>query len=101
MDTTTKPILTIVRSPVADADQARMPSERPATRQRAPLATSDLIDEDTLAGRLGVSRATLQAWRYAGRGPSYIKVGRFIRYRNADVEAFLERNARAFGRAGA
>jgi predicted DNA-binding transcriptional regulator AlpA len=57
-------------------------------------AMSDLIDETSLAIRLGVSRATLQSWRYAGRGPSYIKIGRFIRYRNADIETFLDQNAR-------
>lgn len=34
---------------------------------RAPI--SDLIDDPALATRLGISRSTLQSWRYAGRGP--------------------------------
>jgi hypothetical protein len=96
MDTTTKPLLSIVRAPVSepgDSDRRRKREHAP-TRAHAPLETSDLLDETTLAGRLGVSRATLQAWRYAGRGPSYIKVGRFIRYRNVDVDAFLDKNVR-------
>lgn len=54
-----------------------------------PQITSDLVDEVTLAARLGVSRSTLQSWRYTGRGPRYLKVGRLVRYRNADIEAFL------------
>lgn len=49
----------------------------------------ELVDEIVLAARLGVSRSTLQSWRYAGRGPRYLKIGRLIRYRNADVETFL------------
>lgn len=57
-------------------------------------AASDLIDEPSLATRLGVSRSTLQSWRYAGRGPRFIKLGRMIRYRNADVDAYLRANTR-------
>jgi predicted DNA-binding transcriptional regulator AlpA len=55
---------------------------------------SDLVDEARLAARLGVSRSTLQSWRYAGRGPRYLKIGRFIRYRNADVDAYLRAQTR-------
>jgi predicted DNA-binding transcriptional regulator AlpA len=54
---------------------------------------SDLVDEVALAARLGVSRSTLQSWRYTGRGPRYIKVGRLIRYRNAEIEAYLRANS--------
>lgn len=55
---------------------------------------SDLIDEVALAVRLGISRSTLQSWRYSGRGPRYIKLGRLVRYRNADVEAYLNEHVR-------
>jgi predicted DNA-binding transcriptional regulator AlpA len=58
------------------------------------MSAGDLIDEPALATRLGVSRSTLQSWRYAGRGPRYIKLGRMIRYRNDDVEAYLRANTR-------
>ena len=54
----------------------------------------DLIDEVQLAARLGVSRSTLQSWRYGRRGPRYIKIGRLIRYRSADVDAFLTASTR-------
>jgi predicted DNA-binding transcriptional regulator AlpA len=54
----------------------------------------ELIDEAKLAARLGVSRSTLQSWRYGGRGPRWIKLGRLIRYRLADVDTFLEANTR-------
>lgn len=55
---------------------------------------AELIDELTLASRLGVSRSTLQSWRYTGRGPRFIKLGRMVRYRNADVDAYLRANTR-------
>lgn len=36
-----------------------------------------------------VPEATLYAWRYKGLGPPAIRVGRFLRYRATDVEAWL------------
>jgi predicted DNA-binding transcriptional regulator AlpA len=65
---------------------------------RPPLEVNaigtDLIDEVTLAVRLGVSRSTLQSWRYAGRGPRFIKLGRLVRYRNADIDSYLAAQTR-------
>lgn len=55
---------------------------------------SELLDETRLALRLDVSRSTLQSWRYAGKGPRFIKVGRLIRYRNTDVDAYLRAQTR-------
>lgn len=78
METANKPMLRLV------------PSEKPAAGVLPELDT-DLVDEARLAARLGVSRSTLQSWRYAKRGPRYIKLGRLIRYRNADVDAYLQR----------
>ena len=54
----------------------------------------ELVDEVTLAVRLGVARSTLQSWRYSGRGPRWIKLGRLIRYRVSDVDAYLRANTR-------
>jgi len=56
---------------------------------------ADLLDEGALSLRLGVSRSTLQMWRYASRGPRYLKIGRLVRYRRVDVEAFLNASERA------
>jgi predicted DNA-binding transcriptional regulator AlpA len=84
------------RVDVAEEHRLTLVSASPADTSKSH--ESDLVDEAALAQRLGVSRATLQSWRYAGRGPTYIKVGRFIRYRNSDVEAFLDSNARAGSR---
>jgi predicted DNA-binding transcriptional regulator AlpA len=44
-----------------------------------------------VAVRIGVPVGTLANWRCDGRGPRYLKVGRHVRYRVADLEAWLDR----------
>jgi predicted DNA-binding transcriptional regulator AlpA len=57
---------------------------------------SPLIDEKQLCADLGISSVTATKWRAKAAGPPFIKVGRLIRYRRADVEAWLA--ARTVGR---
>jgi len=52
-----------------------------------------LLSVKELALYLGKPVATLYAWRYRGDGPSAIKVGRSLRYRWSDVEAWLDSQA--------
>jgi excisionase family DNA binding protein len=54
---------------------------------------TELLSPEGLAELLGVSVATCYAWRYKGTGPRSIKVGKHLRYRRADVDAWLEANA--------
>lgn len=42
---------------------------------------------------LGVPLATLTAWRYRKIGPCWTKVGRHVRYRWEDVDAWLAAQA--------
>lgn len=44
-----------------------------------------------VATRIGVPVGTLANWRCDGRGPRYLKVGRHVRYRVEDLEAWLDR----------
>lgn len=55
-----------------------------------------VLNEPAVARRLGVSPFTLRAWRRQGRGPAYMKLGRAVRYRIADVAAF-EQNVLKIG----
>ena len=56
-----------------------------------------LWDEKETAAYLGIEPQTLCAWRSTARfALPYIKVGRLVRYRPEDVEAFIE--SRTFGR---
>lgn len=40
-----------------------------------------------------VPEKTLADWRSRGVGPKFVRVGRFVRYRPADVEEWLEERA--------
>src|SRR5674476_338547 len=45
---------------------------------------------DELAEFAGVSVTTLYHWRWEGKGPKAIKVGRFLRYPEANIQKWLE-----------
>ena len=53
------------------------------------------LDMDTLlttpevAGRLGVAEITVRKWRVYGTGPRFIRCGGSVRYRAADIEAWV------------
>jgi len=49
-----------------------------------------LLTPETVADLLGLTLHTLAVWRCVKRVPlPYVKVGRCVRYRAADVEAFI------------
>ncbi len=52
----------------------------------------ELINEAQASTTLKVSPRTLQAWRVRGCGPTFIKVGRSVRYRIGDLHEFVKRN---------
>jgi excisionase family DNA binding protein len=54
---------------------------------------SDNLPTDAAAKLLGVPPGTLAQWRSTGRVPlPYLRLGGLIRYRRADLEAFLAAN---------
>ena len=59
------------------------------TRHTQPAAT---IPEPAAARYVAMSRAYLRQARAQGRGPAYLQIGRAVRYRIEDLDAFL--NAR-------
>lgn len=50
----------------------------------------ELLSPPQLAAELGLPAQTLAAWRARGLGPTYLKVGRHVRYRRPDVTAWLD-----------
>lgn len=52
--------------------------------------TSQNLDERQAAQYLGLSVSTLQQWRFRSKGPDYLKFGKAVRYRVADLQAFVE-----------
>jgi len=43
---------------------------------------------------LALRKSTLEAWRVRGGGPVFLKLGKAVRYRQEDLDAFL--NSRRF-----
>ena len=55
------------------------------------LARAGLLTPQQAADHLGVTVRTLEAWRWSGRGPQYVRISaRCVRYRHCDLDAFVE-----------
>lgn len=52
-----------------------------------------LLTVDDLARLLRVPKATIYRWRSTGDGPSGYTIGRYVRFRRAEVETWLEQRA--------
>jgi excisionase family DNA binding protein len=50
-----------------------------------------LLGPEEVADYLGLPVKTLYQWRYKGVGPPGLRIGRHVRYRPEDVEAWLDR----------
>lgn len=54
------------------------------------MSVESLLTEEQTAQLLGgIPKKTLTEWRYRRIGPRGIRVGRYVRYRPADVEASI------------
>jgi hypothetical protein len=58
----------------------------------AEVLKNALLSEKEVAARWSISIKTLQAWRaQPNKGPLFIKLGRAVRYRYAEIVSFEER----------
>ena len=60
--------------------------------ERRETTTMNMKTEQQAAEMLGCSVAALRKWRWLGKGPVYCKVGRLVRYGDADLVAYLDAN---------
>ncbi|MFV0286244.1 MAG: helix-turn-helix transcriptional regulator [Demequina sp.] len=60
-----------------------------------------LLDVHQLAEQLGVPVATLYVWRTRGQGPRGFVLGRHLRYRQDDVDAWIDAQRARDHRGGA
>lgn len=51
---------------------------------------SSIMTVTQAADYLGLAVSTLNKWRCHGGGPVFIKMGRAVRYRVEDLEAFIQ-----------
>lgn len=58
-------------------------------------STDPLLKPAQAAEYIGVSENTLSVWRCVGRyNIQFVKVGRLVRYRKSELDAFLDRRTR-------
>lgn len=55
-------------------------------------ANSDLLATAAAAPYIKHAESTMNRWRVEGSGPPFIKLGRKVFYRKADLDAWLERH---------
>lgn len=62
------------------------------------LQSNDLLTESQAAIELDTTVGTLQVWRSTGRyALPFIKIGRNVRYKRADLEAWIKSRTRSTG----
>ncbi|HRO36807.1 helix-turn-helix domain-containing protein [Thauera sp.] len=64
-----------------------------------PISTgAELLDDKAAAAILDVSPGTLSVWRSTGRyNLPFLKIGRKVRYRRTDLDAWLVKRVRESG----
>lgn len=60
----------------------------PTTQAHTPL----VMDDVQAAALMGLSAHTLRKHRTQGIGCAYIKMGKTVRYRLADIQAYIEKS---------
>jgi excisionase family DNA binding protein len=53
-------------------------------------STMDLIGVEQVASILGVSASTVRWWRQTGKGPRSARIGKHVKFKRADVEAWAD-----------
>ena len=66
-------------------------TERPAKQTFTPKKSEvEMMTERQVAENLNMSIGSVRKWRRLRTGPRFVKIGRALRYRRRDVEAWLE-----------
>jgi len=58
------------------------------------MQNQGFITTPQAAEYLGMKPQTLEAWRCRGGGPKFAKLGRAVRYRQSDLDAWIESRIR-------
>jgi predicted DNA-binding transcriptional regulator AlpA len=70
---------------------AKAASDNPATTTTDSLPERpEILNEMEVAEFVNMSVATMRRWRLLRTGPKYLKIGSAVRYRRADLEAWLD-----------
>lgn len=69
-------------------------NSRHPDRVGASKTPIELLNEVQTARRLQLSPKTLRNWRVVGTGPKFLKLGRAVRYCDADLLAWIAKGSR-------
>jgi len=58
------------------------------------MTHNEIIDTRAAAEALGLSYSTLTKMRVNGGGPIFLKLGRVVKYRRADLDTWMTENRR-------
>lgn len=73
------------------------PFKRNKPQDHAPAEPADrLLRQAEVQAMLGAAKSTVEQWRLKGQGPRFVKLGRSVRYRLSDVNAYIA-SLEAFG----
>jgi len=53
--------------------------------------TDKLLTQKEVKEITRLADSTLEQWRLKGKGPKFIKLGRLVRYRLSDIDAYISR----------
>ena len=74
--------------------QGKQSKSSPARKNSIAIASHVLFDEPAAAEYLDLQPGTLSVWRCTKRyGVPYLKIGRLVRYRKLDLDAWLASRA--------
>jgi hypothetical protein len=59
------------------------------TRDAPAMRNGSLLNERQAAGLLNIKVPTLRRWRWAGKGPHFLKIGGAVRYEPTELEGFI------------
>jgi excisionase family DNA binding protein len=66
-----------------------MRTSRNSADSNERFRSTNAFTETQAAEQLGLSVATLRAWRHRGKGPRFVRFGRAVRYLRADLDDFI------------
>lgn len=68
----------------------KQPASPAGIKPPSPTKPPEMLNEYQLAEFLNMSVKSLRGWRLFRKGPKFVKIGRTVRYRRKDVEAWLD-----------
>lgn len=66
------------------------PAVNPATLNPASRPRTEMLNEHQVAEFLNMSVASVRRWRLFRKGPKFVKIGSAVRYKKADLDAWLD-----------